>query len=136
MKRSSCRKWCCFLLALCLICGAVHAEDLPQEGGVSADDGNIDGQYYYQTWNECAHANGEDDVFQNDDIVFESLYYDELCNLLESEGSYLILFGGRSSAQTRAAASVINDLAHEYGIEKIYNFDFRMDGVDDASDIS
>ncbi len=136
MKRVSCRKGCGLLLILCLICASARAEGLPEAGGMSADGKNIDGQYYYQTWNECTRANGEDDVFQNDDIVFECLYFDELCNLLEAEGSYLILFGGRSSTQTRAAAPVINDLAHEYGVERIYNFDFRLDGVDDAADIS
>ena len=136
MRTLSRRVWCGLLLVLCLIGRAAHAEGWPLAKDMSANGDNIDGQYYYQTWNECARANGEGDVFQDADIVYESLYFDELCNLLEAEGSYLIFFGGRSSARTRAAASVINDLAHEYGVERIYNFDFRLDGVDDAADIS
>ena len=135
MKKKTFRKWCSLLLVLCLMGGAARAEEMPEMRALP-DDENADGQYFLQTWNESARASGEGDVFQNEDIVFESLYYDELCNLLESEGRYLIFFGGRSSPRARAAASVINDLAHEYGVEKIYHFDFRMDGVDDDTDIS
>ena len=135
MKRLSFIKWCSLLLILCLT-GVARAEEAPNQKGAPSDDGRVDGEYFFQTWNESARADGEGDVFLDQDIVFESLYYDELCNLLESEGSYLVFFGGRSSARVREAAAVINNLAHEYGVERIYHFDFRLDGVDDATDIS
>ena len=61
--------------------------------------------------------------------VFESLSYNEMQQLLESDGTFMVLFGGSWCPNTQAVIGQINDVANEYGVKKIYNFDWRIDGA-------
>lgn len=63
------------------------------------------------------------------DPVFRTVSYDQLIKLFESEGTYMILFGGSWCGNTQAVIGQINDVAKEYGVEAIYNFDFKLDGA-------
>jgi len=60
--------------------------------------------------------------------VYRSVTYDQLTRLFQSEGTYMILFGGSWCGNTQAVIGQINDVAKEYNVEAIYNFDFRLDG--------
>ena len=89
-------------------------------------------EFFYNDYNAKSNAdtsrqNGVD-TFENKDIVFDAVTYEELIYLLQQEGNYLILLGGSWCHNTRAAATYINQFAHQYGITKIYNFDFYLDG--------
>lgn len=102
--------------------------------GVNLSDTDYDFQaeYFYSEYNELSNADTDRqdgiDTFENKDIVFKSLYFDELTYLLEQEGNYLILLGGAWCHNTRAVAGYINEFAKAYGIDTVYNFDFRLDG--------
>ena len=102
--------------------------------GINLSDTAYDFQaeYFYNEYNTQSNADIESqdgiDTFENKDIVFKSLYYDELVYLLEQEGNYLILLGGPWCHNTRAVIGEINEFAKEYGIDTVYNFDFRLDG--------
>ncbi len=63
------------------------------------------------------------------DPVFRTVSYDQLIKLFESDGTYMILFGGSWCGNTQAVIAQINDVAKEYGVEAIYNFDFKLDGA-------
>ncbi|MCD8127814.1 MAG: hypothetical protein LUD82_10385 [Clostridiales bacterium] len=69
------------------------------------------------------------------DIRFRLLTYDELCYLLSGSGRYLILFGGSWCSHTQQAVPLIQSCAERCGVEAVYLFDFRMDGVSRSSDI-
>src|SRR5690606_36235765 len=62
------------------------------------------------------------------DHVFRTLTYHELDFLLDSEGTYVVLFGGAWDAETQAAISYINEAAKESGVKAIHQFDPRLDG--------
>ncbi len=101
---------------------------------LSASDYSIDAEYFYSDYNAMSNADQDRqdgiDTFADKDIVFKSLNWEQLVYLLQQEGNYLILLGGSWCHNTRAAIGYINDFAHEYDIDTIYNFDFRLDGAD------
>lgn len=93
---------------------------------------NFDAEYFYSDFNalsnnDTTRQNGVD-TFENKDIVFQNIYYDQLLYLLNQEGYYLILFGGSWCHNTRAAVPYINEYAKAFGINTVYTFDFRLDG--------
>lgn len=118
---------------------AAEATDAPVaevtggEVNLSDPDFDFEAEFYYNEYNAESNADTDRqdgiDTFENTDIVFQSIDYEELIYLLEQEGNYLILFGGVWCHNTRAVVSYINDYAHEYGIDTVYNFDFRLDGT-------
>ncbi|MDP3178898.1 MAG: hypothetical protein Q8M76_13410 [Spirochaetaceae bacterium] len=61
--------------------------------------------------------------------VFKTMSYYELVTLLESDGTHKILFGGSWCGNTQAVIAQINDVAKEYGVKTIYNFDWKLDGA-------
>lgn len=65
---------------------------------------------------------------EDTDSVYESTTYEELITILESEGTHVFLFGGAWCGNTQAVVSFINDVAKEYKIDTIYNFDTKLDG--------
>ena len=96
-------------------------------------------EFFYNDYNAKSNAdtsrqNGVD-TFENKDIVFDAVTYEELIYLLQQEGNYLILLGGSWCHNTRAAATYINQFAHQYGITKIYNFDFYLDGESSSTHV-
>ena len=104
----------------------------PSKLNLSAGDYDFDANYFYDDYNAMSRADMDRqdgiDTFEDTDIVFRSLNWEQLVYLLQQEGNYLILLGGSWCHNTRAAIGYVNDLAHEYGITTIYNFDFRVDG--------
>jgi len=62
------------------------------------------------------------------DPVYRSMTYDQMLKLFESEGTYMILFGGAWCGNTQAVIGQMNDVVKEYGVETIYNFHFKLDG--------
>ena len=96
-------------------------------------------EYFYSDYNEKSLADttrqGIKTFEKKDDIVFDAITYEELVGILESEGNYLILFGGSWCHNTRAAVPFINDYANQYGIKTIYNFDFYLDGTNSNTHI-
>ncbi len=60
--------------------------------------------------------------------VFRTVSYNQLLTLFETDGTYMILFGGSWCGNTQAVISQINDVAKEYGVKTIYNFDWKLDG--------
>ena len=90
-------------------------------------------EYFYSDYNALSNADVDRqdgiDTFADKDIVFKSLYYDELLYLLQQEGDYLILLGGSWCHNTRAEIGYINELAKAHGVATVYNFDFRLDGA-------
>ena len=102
------------------------------EKGLSSLDYNFEQEFFYDDYNTRSKADATRqgiDTFENKDIVFDQVTYEELVNILESEGNYLILFGGSWCHNTRAVVPFVNDYAKQYGIEKVYNFDFYLDGT-------
>ncbi len=96
-------------------------------------------EFFYNDYNAKSNAdtsrqNGVD-TFENKDIVFDAVTYEELIYLLQQEGNYLILLGGSWCHNTRAAATYINQFAHQYGITKIYNYDFYLDGESSSTHV-
>lgn len=107
--------------------------------GLSSLDYEFEKEYFYYDYNEksLADTNRQGiETFKNkEDIVFDAITYEELIDIFESDGTYLILFGGSWCHNTRAAVPFITDYAKEYGITKIYNFDFYMDGANSNTHI-
>jgi len=65
-----------------------------------------------------------------DDSVFETVTFERFEYLLGSDGTYAFLIGGPADETTTAAISHIDAVAQQYGVEKIYVFDPRVDGAD------
>ena len=101
--------------------------------GLSNDTYNFEKEYFFDDYNtkslEDEARQGIKTFNNKDDIVFDAITYEELVDIFESEGNYLILFGGSWCHNTRAAAPFITQYTKEYNINTIYNFDFYMDGA-------
>lgn len=106
--------------------------------GADEETYSLEQEYFYQAYNEKSLADTSRqgiETFVSKDIVFDAVTYEELVDIFESEGNYLILFGGSWCHNTRAAAAYINEYAHEYNIDTIYNFDFYLDGESTSTHI-
>ena len=105
---------------------------------LSSANFDINKEYFYDDYNDKSLADTKRQgvvTFDNKDIVFEAVTYEKLINILNSEGNYLIFFGGAWCHNTRATARFVNEYATKYNIDTIYNFDFRLDGVTSESHI-
>lgn len=69
-------------------------------------------------------TNGDEDDFR-----IENVTYPELLNILDSDGDFLILFGGTWCHNTAAIIKQTAEYARRYGIKKVYNFDFSLDST-------
>jgi hypothetical protein len=69
-------------------------------------------------------TNGDEDDFR-----IENVTYPELLNVLDSDGDFLILFGGTWCHNTAAIIKQTAEYARRYGIKKVYNFDFSLDST-------
>ncbi|MGO4546759.1 S-layer homology domain-containing protein [Paenibacillus sp. 2TAB23] len=69
-------------------------------------------------------------IFTNEDpkIVLDSVTLDELKYTLSSEGTYVLLVGCAWCGDTQGIVKYVNQVANEYGVEKVYNFDAKLDG--------
>ncbi|WP_141505359.1 S-layer homology domain-containing protein [Paenibacillus luteus] len=69
-------------------------------------------------------------IFNNEDpkIVLDSVTLDELKYMLSTEGTYVFLIGCAWCGDTQGIVKYVNQVANEYGVEKVYNFDAKLDG--------
>ena len=91
----------------------------------SAETEDFQAAYYDDDY---AYLGDEDSVY--DSLTLEKAYY-----LFQQEGNYLILFGGSWCGNTTPVIGYINEVAKEYGVETIYNLDFRLDGTNRSSHV-
>lgn len=74
------------------------------------------------------------------DSVYETVTFERFEYLLKSEGTYAFLLGGPDSATVKATIGHIDKVAEQLGVDKIYNFNPRLDGgtldIRDASGTS
>lgn len=112
-----------FVLLLFLSFSGFYGETALAED-VSASK-ELDKDYYYENFTYLGDK----------DCVFDSVTYEELAVLLQQEGNFLILFGGVWCPNTTPVIGYINEVAKEYGVDTIYNFDFRLDATKSASHI-
>ncbi len=104
---------------------------------LSAADYAFENEYMYGDFN--AHSNNDTerqggiDTFEDSDIVYEIINYGQLLEILNSEGNYLIQFSGSWCHNTRALSPSVNKMAKEYGIDKIYMYDFDFDNKEDGN---
>lgn len=61
--------------------------------------------------------------------VYEAVTFERFEKLLGSEGTYAFLIGGPDDATTTATIGHINEVAAAYGVDAIYNFNPKLDGV-------
>ncbi|MEO9322845.1 Ig-like domain repeat protein [Nocardioides sp. C4-1] len=64
-----------------------------------------------------------------DDFRIENITYPELIDVLDSDGDFVILFGGTWCHNTAAIIKQTAQLAREHGVRKVYNFDFSLDST-------
>ncbi|MCD8022197.1 MAG: hypothetical protein LUF30_04245 [Lachnospiraceae bacterium] len=67
------------------------------------------------------------------EIVFHTMDFDELCYMLSSEGTHLVLFGGIWSDATQSVIDRINYYAKKYNVDSVHLYDFSSDGSEAAS---
>lgn len=102
----------------------------------SSTSQNLDKEYFLQDYTYLQKENSPTyGVDSADEVVFQSLTYEELNYLLQQEGNYLILLGGSWCPNTTSVIDYINYYANQYGVDTVYNFDFRLDGTDRATHI-
>ncbi|WP_342563430.1 S-layer homology domain-containing protein [Paenibacillus sp. FSL R7-0345] len=80
---------------------------------------------------QVSHYNYFNNVYEHlndENHVFKTATYEDIVHLFESEGNYAVLVGGAWSEQTQAEIGFINEVAKEYGVSTVYNFDTRLDG--------
>ena len=126
-----------FLLLISLLLipqPAVRAEESESVKNWSSMDADFDHEYLFQDFN--AHSENDKDrqngveTFDDKDIVFEDINYEQLIHLLQQEGNFLIQFSGSWCHNSRAMSPYINQMAHEYGIDTIYMFDFNLSNTE------
>lgn len=80
---------------------------------------------------QVSHYNYFNNVYEHlndENHVFKTATYEDIVHLFESEGNYAVLVGGAWSENTQADIGFINEVAKEYGVSTIYNFDTKLDG--------
>ncbi|WP_138756232.1 S-layer homology domain-containing protein [Paenibacillus sinopodophylli] len=127
------KKWIALLLSAVValpVFGASSAVAAPEPAGISATQDYFGSKY---------------EALAGKDHVFETLTYYELDYLLRNatngtepapDDNYILLFGGSWQPETQAAIGYINDVAKEYGVTSIKNFDTKLDGPDGWVDIA
>lgn len=108
-----------FMLMIILTLGSVLMSCNKKEFGVT-EQYNFNEAYQY---------------LDDDNHVYVYVKYDELIKLLDSKGTYVIYFGGAWCPNCQAAVPFINKYAKELGIEKVINFDVRLDNLSKNMDI-
>ncbi|RJX38583.1 S-layer homology domain-containing protein [Paenibacillus pinisoli] len=128
MQKRSFKTILTLLLALTLVLPAVSAGTASAAGNAPAKAAKYGtyNSYFSDSYSELAgKAN-----------VFETLTYHQLWDLFNSNGTYVVLFGGAWDEHTQAVIGYINDVAKDYGVRAIYNFDTRLDGETASADIA
>nr|WP_294468177.1 hypothetical protein [uncultured Sellimonas sp.] len=104
---------------------------------LSSPDYEFEKEYTFGDFN--AHSNndmerqGGTDTFEDTDIVYQDISYDQLMYLLQQEGNYMIQLTGSWCHNSRAMSPSVNEFAKEYGVDTIYTYDFNINNADDGS---
>ncbi len=100
-------------------------------------DYEFEKEYAYGDFNAHSKADAERqdgvDTFQDKDIVFQDISYDQLIQLLGQEGNYPDSVERFMVSYSGAMSPYVNAYAKEYGIDTIYSYDFNVDNGDDGS---
>lgn len=116
---------------------ADKADKLESQTDFSSTDYDFEKEYAYGDFN--AHSRADEDrqdgidTFEDKDIVFQDITYDQLIDILGSEGNYMIQLSGSWCHNSRAMSPFINKYAKEYGIDTVYSYDFNINNGDDGS---
>lgn len=108
----------------------------PKITSLSDENYSFERDYAFGDFN--AHSNADMkrqngiDTFEDNDIVFEDITYDQLMSLMGKEGNYMIQLSGTWCHNSRAMSPFVNKYAKEYGIKTIYSFDFNLNNGDDG----
>lgn len=104
---------------------------------LSATDYDYDTAYYYGSFNEMSlndvPRQGVTTYESEDEVVYKDLTYDELIDLFQKEGNYMIALCGSWCHNSRAMTPALSKFAKEYGIDTIYTYDFDLDDKDDGN---
>ena len=104
---------------------------------LSNPDFDFEKEYAFGDFNAHSRADmerqGGIDTFEDKEIVFQDISYDQLINLLNKEGNFLIQLSGSWCHNSRALSPSVNEFAKENGIDTIYSYDFNVDNGDDGS---
>lgn len=104
---------------------------------LSSLDYEFEKEYAFGDFNAHSRADlerqGGIDTFEDKEIVFKDISYDQLIWLLQQEGNFLIQLSGSWCHNSRAMSPSVNEFAKEYGIDTIYSYDFNVDNGDDGS---
>jgi len=68
-----------------------------------------------------------------DGFRIETITYPELIDLLNSDGRYVLLFGGTWCPNTRAIVNEVNEYAQDAGVEHVYQFDWHQYNDNDGA---
>lgn len=104
---------------------------------LSSIDYDFEKEYIHGDFN--AHSNNDTDrqggidTFEDTDVVYQDIDYEQFLYLLEQEGNYLIQLSGSWCHNSRAMSPSVNAYAKEYGIDTIYMYDFDLDNNEDGS---
>lgn len=84
----------------------------------------------------CKKNEFEDYKYLDDNKhVFEKVDYEQLLEIINSDEGFIIYFGGSWCINCQAAIPFINEVAKMMYIDKIYNFDTKIDFNGDVRDI-
>lgn len=106
---------------------------------LSATDYEFEKEYTFSDFNifsneDIDRQGGIDTFEEGDKMVLQDITYDQLINLLQQEGNYLIQLTGSWCHNSRAMAPYVSEYAEEYGIDTIYTYDFNLNnGIDGAT---
>lgn len=82
-----------------------------------------------------AYYNSDFAYLNDAESVFTSVTLEEAYTIFDQAGNYLFLLGGSWCGNTTPVIGYIDEVAKEYGVETIYNLDFRLDGTNRTSHI-
>lgn len=127
MLKTTTKSYIALLLAFVLALPAFYAGSPGTPASAAEEGAASPGDYFTKSY----------PGLQNDsNHVFRTLTYHEFDHLLSIDGQYVVLFGGAWDSDTQTAIGYINEVAKEYGITAIHNFDPRLDGATSATDIT
>lgn len=103
---------------------------------LSAVDYPLETEYVYKDFNEHSLADVPRqgvETFENDEVVFQDITYEQMINMFQKEGNYLFVLNGSWCHNSRAMAPYLNEYAKEYGVDTIYAYDFDLDNNDNGN---
>lgn len=113
-------------------------EQPPQQPSPPSDGGDIELCRKNLSSDGTAHTQdyfASEYTYLKSGSVFKTLTWEKAVYLFQSEGNYLIMFGGSWCANTQAVVDYIDSAAKSAGVTAIYNLDFRLDGYNASSHI-